>query len=585
MTKRKAYSYIRMSTDIQLKGDSLRRQLASSKAYAETHNLELVESIDGMRFEDIGVSAFKGKNTQKGALSVFLSQLDNGKIAPNSVLLVESLDRLSRDKLASALNQFMLILESGVEIITLSDSQKYTKEIINQNPAALFIGLSIMFRANEESEMKSKRLSAAWKNKRDKASTKVVTKTCPAWLKLSDKTGKFLIIKDRGQVVKKIFDMCINTCGLYSIAKHLNESKTPVFGDGKMWHLSYIKKIIINRSVLGEFQPHQIIGGKREKYGEPIANYFPKLIDEQTFLLAQVAIAKRSSTGKGRKGTNFANLFASITYCGSCGAKMFVKSRGGKSRSNRYLVCSNKNVAAGCQMKDWNLADFEEKMLRHLREVNFEELIDNHNQEKKVSLGDQIEALREKLRSNEEAIAEALTYAVNAKFSKELKQRFEAKIGQLDADSTQTKAEIEELLKQRAEEEESQHLLHADGLKEFLEKVDAHKTDYLFRSSLNQYLTKMIDKLVLQESAYPYGSKTYEETDEVVKAFRKVFKSRKKLTLDELVVNEEFKQFHEQFFRVIKIQYRSGDKRYLFFGSDSSVGINKKTKEKSLVKY
>jgi DNA invertase Pin-like site-specific DNA recombinase len=87
----------------------------------------------------------------------------------------------------------MLILESGVEIITLSDNQKYTKEIINQNPAALFIGLSIMFRANEESEIKSKRLSSAWKNKRDNASTTVVTKTCPAWLKLSEKTGKFVV--------------------------------------------------------------------------------------------------------------------------------------------------------------------------------------------------------------------------------------------------------------------------------------------------------------------------------------------------------------------------------------------------------
>ena len=48
MIRRKAYSYIRMSTDTQLKGDSLRRQLEASKAYAENHNLELVDNIDGL---------------------------------------------------------------------------------------------------------------------------------------------------------------------------------------------------------------------------------------------------------------------------------------------------------------------------------------------------------------------------------------------------------------------------------------------------------------------------------------------------------------------------------------------------------
>ena len=46
----KGYSYIRMSTDIQLKGDSLRRQMEMSKKYCEDNNIELVESI-----QDIGV--------------------------------------------------------------------------------------------------------------------------------------------------------------------------------------------------------------------------------------------------------------------------------------------------------------------------------------------------------------------------------------------------------------------------------------------------------------------------------------------------------------------------------------------------
>ena len=45
--RRKAYSYIRMSTDAQLKGDSLRRQLENSSRYIADNNLELVEDLAG----------------------------------------------------------------------------------------------------------------------------------------------------------------------------------------------------------------------------------------------------------------------------------------------------------------------------------------------------------------------------------------------------------------------------------------------------------------------------------------------------------------------------------------------------------
>ena len=83
----KAYSYIRMSTDLQLKGDSLRRQGEASRQYAERHGLLLVEDID---LQDIGVSAFKGKNIASGAFGRFLEAVREGKIEKGSYLLVES---------------------------------------------------------------------------------------------------------------------------------------------------------------------------------------------------------------------------------------------------------------------------------------------------------------------------------------------------------------------------------------------------------------------------------------------------------------------------------------------------------------
>lgn len=582
MTKRKAYSYIRMSTDIQLKGDSLRRQLEKSETYARENNLELVDSIDGIKLKDIGVSAFKGKNIKKGVLSVFLDALDKGKIEPNSVLLVESLDRLSRDKMTEAFLQFVSILTKGVEVITIIDGQKYTREILDNNQGAVFAMLGVMFRANDESEHKSKRLSEVWKKKRDDAPTKVMTRICPAWIKLSEESGKLEVVKERGRVVKKIFKMCIDTCGSYSIAKFLNENRIAVFGEGKskgaMWYPSYVKKIIHNRSVIGEFQPHKIVNGKRQKSGEPIADYFPKIVDEQTFLLAQVAVARRSTIGKGRKGENFTNLFSGIAYCGACGSKMSVRNRGGNTPSSKYLVCSSKLVKAGCLMYDWNLTDFEGIIFRHLREVNFEELMDNHSEGNETSLDDQVGALREKLRSNEEAMSESMNYAVSPKFSKELKQRFEDKIIQLDQDNKKTKQEIDELLKLKEEQEESQKIFSTSALKELLEQIDTNKDDYMFRSTVNQFLTKLIEKVELCESKEPFSPWDLDEDDAVVKAFRSTFKVRARRTLDKILDDAEFEQFNRQYNRTIKIKYRSGAERILYCGSDASFNFDNKLK-------
>ncbi|MCX7306815.1 MAG: recombinase family protein, partial [Afipia sp.] len=58
-----AFSYIRMSTEAQAKGDSRRRQLEMSEAYALERGLELNKHFS---LEDIGVSGFTGENAAVG---------------------------------------------------------------------------------------------------------------------------------------------------------------------------------------------------------------------------------------------------------------------------------------------------------------------------------------------------------------------------------------------------------------------------------------------------------------------------------------------------------------------------------------
>jgi len=189
-----AYSYLRISTPEQLRGDGIRRQLERTRAYAATRGLTLDESL-----RDIGVSAYKGRNRQSGALAGFLRLVEQGKIPRGSSLIVESLDRLSREKPMQALAQFLALVNAGIEIVTLVDNRVYNAESLDDSGLMLFGSLTVMCRAHDESKTKSDRVGAAWKRKHDRAKEKKVTARCPGWLRLSSSRDKFEIIPEKAK--------------------------------------------------------------------------------------------------------------------------------------------------------------------------------------------------------------------------------------------------------------------------------------------------------------------------------------------------------------------------------------------------
>ena len=88
----KVYSYMRFSTSEQMKGDSLRRQIEYAEEYAASHGLVLDDSL---KLRDLGRSAYSGEHrSDRAALGQFLKLVEEGKVAKDSILLVESFDRL-----------------------------------------------------------------------------------------------------------------------------------------------------------------------------------------------------------------------------------------------------------------------------------------------------------------------------------------------------------------------------------------------------------------------------------------------------------------------------------------------------------
>ena len=393
MSKPLAYSYVRMSTDIQLKGDSLRRQTELSKKYADENGLELVEDFN---LSDIGVSAFRGANVTDGNLGKFIKAVENGEIRKGSYLLVESLDRLTRQKLNAAQLLFMRITAAGINIVTLADKQVYKAG--EQDLGQMIVSLVIMSRAFEESEMKSQRLSAVWENKRRNIADRVLTKHCPAWLKISDDKTKYVPISARVKVVKSIFEWAANGHGSHLITRKLNSTNVEPFGRSSGWVESYVTKILLNRAVLGEFQPHTKEAGKRVPIGPVVEGYFPQIIDEKLFLRVRLERKKRKTSGSGRVGYKCSNLFTHLVKCSRCGWPMRFVNKGKPPKGGTYLTCSKALSGQNCRSKTWSYSDFETSFFHLVHEIDLQAILDGT---KKLSLAasvrDEIEVTQERM--------------------------------------------------------------------------------------------------------------------------------------------------------------------------------------------
>lgn len=391
MAAKRAFSYIRMSTDIQLQGSSLLRQTELAKAYADKHGLELVEDL-----RDIGYSAHSGEHVKRGKLGWFLDQIDQNNIKRGSALLVESLDRLSREKPTAAFSQFTNILSHGIEIHTIFDGAVYTQETVDQNPGQLFTSIGFMLRAHSESEEKSKRGSANWQIKRQNIADRKLTSNGPKWLELKADRTEFSLLEGPASTVRKIFELCIEEgMGGLSIARFLNSDpkKYPKFTLPRVenrengpciWYDSYVKKILTNPATFGQFQPYKTVvvrdertgkpTHKRQAAGNPIQGYYPEVVSKGTFDLAQARMAERKRVGAGRRGSTFPNIFVNLLVCGKCGSKITYRDKGSGPKGGRYLTCSNAVLKARCDSPGWKYEQFEKSFFEFVSEIALKEI-------------------------------------------------------------------------------------------------------------------------------------------------------------------------------------------------------------------
>jgi DNA invertase Pin-like site-specific DNA recombinase/chaperonin cofactor prefoldin len=405
----KVYSYLRISSADQRNGHGIQRQSEAAAEYARKHGIELDE---GTGMEDSGRSAFYGDHVEKGALGRFLKHIEAGGIARGSVLIVEDLDRLSRENTWDAQGQLSQIIGAGIRVVTTRDNQEYSRGD-DENPIAPVIATLKMFLAYDESKKKSLRLRAAWKAKRDNIHKKKLSRTCPAWLiPDSEEESGYKAAPGAKETIRRIFEMKLSGQGSGKIAEALNldpKSWKPPRKHKKQttdgWWPSYIKTILHNRAVLGEYQPCSSSTPEENRengrhkcripVGEVIENYYPAVVDSVLFHQVQQRFRENTATrkgeGKGGRTGPVNNLFSYIAKCGYCGESMqLIKRTGSSGRS--YLVCNKALRGLGCSriLIRYNTGDlrnskgegFENLMLRYCVGIDLRDILDEEGDER-----------------------------------------------------------------------------------------------------------------------------------------------------------------------------------------------------------
>lgn len=571
--KPKAYSYIRMSTPEQLKGDSLRRQLARTRDYAEKHGLELIES-----FDDLGISAFRGNNAEFGKLAIFRDLVDSGDIARGSYLIVESLDRLSRDKIYKAFARLNEIISKGIILVTLDDGQTYSEETIEVHSSQLYIALGAMARAHEESRRKADLLSHTWIGKRERlrASGIILTSKVPAWLRADRAKNEIIKIPERVEIIKEVFDMTCGGYGAYSVAQYLNKRGIKPWGNRKnaVWRDTYIKKILASRTVLGEFQPHtvQVDKDKRRRLvddGDPIHGYYPAIISPQQFLEAAQAKASRRTRGGGRKGPAYANLLTGLLRC-KCSAGMRYLDKGRSPKSGgQYLRCSVALSGGSCKARPFRYEIVESKVLHAIETLDVGKVLGgNSRQQRLADLQHDLSMLhvdRDGINTKIARIIKSIEDGSNKSTSlSDALAKLEKELGEFNIKIETTELEINDLMtiSPKVRQEVIGSLLNK------IKESDATESPERIRRSLASELHRLIERITVEP--------IHIRQDDVLEI------DPKRRPVD-LRTEQQVEKNLRQYSFMLKILYRNGDAQTIDGWQDVALKFKKDPRMKKLL--
>ncbi len=312
---RLAFSYRRVSDLRQTKEGraGLDRQADAFVNFCQKHGL--TPNPDPL--VDRGLSAFHGRHRKRGALGAFIAAAGAGRIPPGAVLVVEDLDRFSRETASHAEELLLALFKQELALGIVRDDV-----VVDRARYDADLGLRVMLltrrdAAHDYSKKLSGRISDVWsRRQRDwqlhrKPYLGKVAR--PEWL--TDNGTSFLEIPEAVDFVQKVFRLCAEGMGSTQIAERLNaEGFKPARSDA--YGPARILRILHDRRVLGE---------KQWPDGTISPDYFPRIIDQEIWDTCQQAIDNRhDNKGRHGRGEIIANIFQGGTFC-ACGRALYLQ--------------------------------------------------------------------------------------------------------------------------------------------------------------------------------------------------------------------------------------------------------------------
>lgn len=356
------YLYIRFSDGKQEDGTSYDRQLERARSYCRDKNILLHEDEDHVFF-DSGKSAYKGEHLAAGGeLKRFYDLVAKGTIPRGSRLLVEDLDRLSRQDMWKASDKFRELVDAGILVVTLMDRKEWTGLGSFGDAMQMLIKLDLN---NQESAKKSDRVGKSWTERYKQARNGQAIKIpLASWLTYGP--DGFAILKEpEAGAVRLIFEMCIDGHGMISIAKELMARGHKPFR-GSKWITASVFGIVKNQAAMGVYTPRD--------GGEPVPDYFEAVVDNTTWWAAQAAIAGRKKARATLQTKSF-NVWQGIARCYYCNSTLHCLAKGRKKQ--QYLVCSGKTAGICLKAKNLRLDGSELVFAELLTQIDNNSLVED----------------------------------------------------------------------------------------------------------------------------------------------------------------------------------------------------------------
>lgn len=302
----KVAAYARVSSD----KDAMLHSLSSQVSYFS----KMIQSHDSWKY--VGVYSDEGMTGTKIKRDGFQRMIRDAKAGKIDIIVTKSLSRFARNTV-DCLKTIREMKAINVDIF-FEEQNIHTLSANGEFLISLLAGY-----AQEESRQCSE--NTLWRVRKNFKEGKPYGGSSMLGYRLEK--GRFTVVPEEAEIVRKIFDLYLAGNGFCKIARILTNEGIKSY-TGKAWNKSTLGEIISNVTYTGNLhlqktyrENHMTKKTMRNKGEKPLyiveGNHEP-IISQEIFDKAQ-EIRKAKAVGKSGKINGPAYPFTGLIYCGECG--------------------------------------------------------------------------------------------------------------------------------------------------------------------------------------------------------------------------------------------------------------------------